>query len=378
MKIRRQSVLILVLAVMLVLFVPAHAQAATRLSLSKSTASVVQGNSFQLKASGTGSRRVRWRSSDTNIATVSSKGIVTGKNTGTCYIKAMCGWRSVTCRVTISKLSFTESRVRFVRFRSHQLRLNSGGGKKVTWTTSNPYVATVSSAGLVYGTWPGSCYITAKRAGYSCRVKVTVSNISVDALNQYYSAFRWRRTSQKRVLLAGSSTLDYWKTAGTAFSPYEVVNTAIGGTTTQQWLAWYQSLITAYKPDAVVLYVGVNNIGNGGTGKGWRNAQDTIRLINGIRSSLKTARIYYVSAVTSPIRSKAAPEINRSNASIKRYCSRTPNVYYIGVNRYFMKGNDKPNTALFRTDGLHPNTAGYQIWAARVAGPVKRYLSTLK
>ncbi|MGN0695434.1 MAG: Ig domain-containing protein [Oscillospiraceae bacterium] len=56
------------------------------------------------------------------------------------------------------------------------LKSNYSGSSKVTWSTSDKKVATVSSAGKVYAKSAGSCYITAKVGSSSARCKVTVVN----------------------------------------------------------------------------------------------------------------------------------------------------------------------------------------------------------
>ncbi|MGN1416415.1 MAG: Ig domain-containing protein [Oscillospiraceae bacterium] len=56
------------------------------------------------------------------------------------------------------------------------LKSNYSGSGKVTWSSSNKTVATVSSKGKVYAKSAGSCYITAKAGSTSVRCKVTVVN----------------------------------------------------------------------------------------------------------------------------------------------------------------------------------------------------------
>jgi uncharacterized protein YjdB len=75
---------------------PAVAQAAKpkKISLSASQTVVAIGQSVTVKVKATpskASRSVKWSSSDKKIATVSSKGKVTGKKAGTVTIKAISG-----------------------------------------------------------------------------------------------------------------------------------------------------------------------------------------------------------------------------------------------------------------------------------------------
>ena len=74
-------------------------QAAT-VSLNKRSTSVYIGKTTQLKVKNyTG--KIRWSSSNTSIATVSSTGKVKGKNAGTVTISARAGKKTLKCKVTV-------------------------------------------------------------------------------------------------------------------------------------------------------------------------------------------------------------------------------------------------------------------------------------
>ena len=79
------------------------AEEITALSASPSTASISGSGTQQLTATTTPTGgTVVWSSSDTSVATVSSGGLVTGVNNGSCTITATCGDKSATCAVTVS------------------------------------------------------------------------------------------------------------------------------------------------------------------------------------------------------------------------------------------------------------------------------------
>lgn len=75
-----------------------NVQAATKLS--KTKVSIYAGKNTTLKITGTKST-VKWSTSKKSIATVTSKGIVTGKNKGTATITAKVGGKKYTCKVTV-------------------------------------------------------------------------------------------------------------------------------------------------------------------------------------------------------------------------------------------------------------------------------------
>lgn len=71
--------------------------------LSKTVISLFSGKSTTLKVSGT-DKAVKWSSSDKNIASVSKKGKVTGKNAGKAIITATIGKQTLQCKVTVKAI----------------------------------------------------------------------------------------------------------------------------------------------------------------------------------------------------------------------------------------------------------------------------------
>lgn len=76
--------------------------ASKKLNCKKITLS--RGNCYNLKVNGT-SGKVTWKSSNKKIATVSKKGKVTAKKTGTAKITATVKSQKFTCKVTVRKPS---------------------------------------------------------------------------------------------------------------------------------------------------------------------------------------------------------------------------------------------------------------------------------
>lgn len=82
----------------------------TSMSISATKATITAGQKKTLKvtdASGT----VKWSSSKKSVATVSSKGVVTAKKAGTATITASAGGEKVTCKVTVKKNEYTDTKL---------------------------------------------------------------------------------------------------------------------------------------------------------------------------------------------------------------------------------------------------------------------------
>ncbi|MDF2922261.1 MAG: hypothetical protein K0R57_1175 [Paenibacillaceae bacterium] len=117
-----------------------------------------------------------WSSSDSSVAAVNEKGIVTGKGIGTVQITASpyaAGLTPVTATVSVYGVSPAS-----VTLSSHSMQLATGArsflsaqvlpsnatNKQMLWSTSDPSVATVSSSGEIRGIGAGSATITVQSA----------------------------------------------------------------------------------------------------------------------------------------------------------------------------------------------------------------------
>ena len=160
-----------------------------RITLSSTSLSLKEGDSHRLTATVTPSdatdSQVTWSSSDPSVATVSDQGEVTAVRAGNCTITATAGGKSATCTVTVSAKEIPVERI---TLSSTTLSLKEGDShiltatvtpsdatdSQVTWSSSDPSVATVSDQGEVTAVRAGNCTITATAGGKSatCTVRV--------------------------------------------------------------------------------------------------------------------------------------------------------------------------------------------------------------
>ena len=170
-------------------------QPVTSLTLNKTSLTVNRGATATLTAtvgpSNADNKKVKWTTSDSSVATVSSAGEVKGVKRGTATITATAAdgsGKKATCSVTVKQP------VTSVTLNKTALTLNNGktatltatvgpsnaNNKTVKWTTSNSAVATVSSTGVVKGLKRGTATITATAAdgsGKKAACKVTVTKL---------------------------------------------------------------------------------------------------------------------------------------------------------------------------------------------------------
>lgn len=277
-----------------------------------------------------------------------------------------------------------------VRNRSVQLTINKEAAG-VTYKSSKPKVARVSKKGVLSTYKRGYTVITATWKKKTCHMVVyvipsrgaldaSVKSRIISAKNIKNAGSQRNQVSSSRrkktILLAGSSSADRWRSVSQAFSGFNVVNNAIGGTTAQEWMTLYKKLIIPYHPDAVILLVGSNDIGSTGRIRGETCAERVQNLIASIRRDLGDhVPVFYMSIPVTPSRKKAWLQEKTANRLIKKYCSETDNVFYIDLASKFLDKNGKPKASYFASDRLHPSSKGYQVYNSVVSKLVKKVLN---
>ena len=112
---------------------------------------------------------VSYKSQSPKVASVTSDGVVEGLSTGTCIIEITCGELSTTISFSVSleapKEIKIESNSLKIVFNTNALIAYSIDGddlidKRVSFTSSDPNIATVDESGNVYGVSDGKCQIT--------------------------------------------------------------------------------------------------------------------------------------------------------------------------------------------------------------------------
>ena len=146
-------------------------------TLDKTAAAVYTGKTTTLKATTNDSDAiVTFKSGNTKVATVNSKGVVKGVKAGTAVITAKVGNATATCKVVVKNPAFSlvKSSATIKKGKTTTIRSKAAPAGKVTYTSSNKKVAAVNSKGAVKGIKKGKATITVKCNGITKKFVVTV------------------------------------------------------------------------------------------------------------------------------------------------------------------------------------------------------------
>ena len=142
------------------------------LKISATSKTIYVGNNFVLYV--TGGSSIKWSSSNSSVAKVDSKGIITACKAGSATIKATSGKHSVSCKITVKSGSTVDITSKSIKnMRRWKSVLLESSTKGVKWETSNSSIATVVG-GIVYAKNSGNVTITAytSSGAASCLISI--------------------------------------------------------------------------------------------------------------------------------------------------------------------------------------------------------------
>ena len=169
------------------------------------------------------------------------------------------------------------------------------------------------------------------------------------------------------VICIGSSHMQFWKSAQADLAPLKVRNFGVGGSRmTHAADLFVDHLVIPFKPRAVILYEGSNDI-NAGT-KPEEVLANFQKLHRKLHAALPEARLYVLSVVPSPgKRFEKITDLRKANALIAQECASQPWMKFIDITEPLIGADGKPRAELFIPGDIHMLPAGYAVWKSVIA-----------
>ena len=211
--------------------------------------------------------------------------------------------------------------------------------------------------------------VTCGSASQTINVKDDSASLVLDNSNYETKAKNYEgkiveENENYHVMLAGSSSIEFWTSSKEDLMPVVSYNHGIGGTTIEQWdEKLNQRLVYPYKPKMVVYYVGINNVINSKEDAAtiWTRLE---KFFNDTHAALPETKVQYIMMNLIPGYKGYWNIINEVNAQVVEYQKTNKWLTLINPGTALLKANNEPNAAYFRTDGLHLSYYGYVVWGA--------------
>lgn len=191
--------------------------------LSEKSKSVYLGQKFSLKVIG-GSTTTKWSSSNSKIASVDKKGVVTAKKVGKATVTAVRNGVSMKCTVTVKTPKFQKTSLALQRGDKEKLKINGGTGT-VKWKSSATSIATVSKSGVVTAKKLGKTTVTAVVNGYTLKCKVAVY---AHSLNK--TSMKLETGDSYQLIMSGGSGTTKWSSSNSKVAPVSKSGVVTGKT----------------------------------------------------------------------------------------------------------------------------------------------------
>jgi len=166
------------------------------------------------------------------------------------------------------------------------------------------------------------------------------------------------------IVFTGSSSIVRWTTLAKDMQPLDVINRAFGGSEFSDVDQFAKRIVVAYRPTAVVVYAGDNDLDPSSPKTPEMVANDFRQFVQIVHADLPQTWIYILSIKPSKLRWKAWPRMQAANRMMLDFSHTQQRVEYIDVATPMFDAQGNLPADLFVFDGLHPTPKLYALWTS--------------
>lgn len=161
------------------------------------------------------------------------------------------------------------------------------------------------------------------------------------------------------IVFTGSSLIGFWKSLSRDMAPFPVLNRGIPGAKIREVTAWTGDTVLPWKPRAVVLYAGSNDL----QGPFPASPHNVLKGFQEFEKKTEGIPLFYIAITPSAsfLRWKHRERVFKANVLIKEYCESRPGLCFIDTSSGFLK-EGIPDRTLFKKDTIHLSEKGYGVW----------------
>jgi len=170
------------------------------------------------------------------------------------------------------------------------------------------------------------------------------------------------------IVFTGSSSIVLWKVKE-AFPDLPVLNRGFGGSVANDLIVYADRVVLRYRPKLLVIYTGGNDLKAKLTPQ--EAFADYTKFLALVHDKLPQTRVIVNSVKFAPVRAALMDATRQLNRLLENWTKEKTWTRWVESSNYLLGSDGQPNEALFRSDRLHLNEAGYAKWNA-IIGPVLR------
>jgi lysophospholipase L1-like esterase len=185
-------------------------------------------------------------------------------------------------------------------------------------------------------------------------------------IRAFEKADRLHPPEPEAVLFTGSSSIRYWTTLSRDLAPLRVLNRGFGGCHLAHVLHYAERIVLPYRPRAIVLYAGENDLS-------WpsKKAPETVledfkRFVALVQAKLPGVGVYFISVKLSPFRRGCWEAIRRANQLVEAFARGHEGVTFIDTTTAMLDAAGNPSPRYQPWYRLHMTAKGYALWASLV------------
>lgn len=193
-------------------------------------------------------------------------------------------------------------------------------------------------------------------------------------IDKFAQADTHSHPAENAILFVGSSSIRGWK-LDQWFPAQPTINRGFGGSHASDVAHFVPRIVWPYKPRLVVFYAGENDISAGASAEQvFASVKQFVYLT---RQKQPGVPIVLIGIKPSPKRWDHRLEFRRANRLVQTWANRQHAITFVDVEPPMLDADGVVRGELFKSDRLHMNDQGYDIWATLLA-PILQHSAAAK
>jgi lysophospholipase L1-like esterase len=192
-----------------------------------------------------------------------------------------------------------------------------------------------------------------------------------DEIGRFVEWDRRNAWPRDAILFVGSSSIRMWATRE-SFPQWPVINRGFGGSHIRDINHYFKQVVEPYRARVIVFYAGDNDIAAGVAPEQARD--DFAAFVRLVRAAQPETPIVFLSIKPSKDRWAYWPRMQEANALIRALAEQDGTLTCVDVGTPLLGAGGEPRPELYKSDKLHLNDAGYEVWTRTLTPVLEKLL----